>query len=96
MVTNTFWTDGITMTNTTKLGQVLGGLRKEKSNTTKSHWKTILTLQQEKKEVGTRNPGNSLNAEGVQGPLYHFSDSTGWRYCPSSTTHSSSSSSSRW
>ena len=36
--------------------------------------KTIPTLRQEKKEVGTRRHGNLLNAEGVQGPLKQRSD----------------------
>ena len=69
MVTKTFWTGGITMTNTANLCLILGGLRKVSCNATKSHWKTIPILQQEKKEVGTRNHGHSRWTQKVQGPL---------------------------
>ena len=142
MVTRTFWTDGITMTNTSNLCKILGGLRNVSFNTMKSHRKTILTLQQDRKEIGTRNHGNfhwmqkvfrdlwisavtlkrrsrhskdwSMNTQrslevetkkqqvrhrrdqqfgGVDEYGYRLEASTGWRYCPFSITHSSSSSS---
>ena len=139
--------DGIKMTNIANLCQTLGGLRKASFSTMKSYWKTIPSLQQNKKEVGTRNLGNfrwmqraykdhwisavTLNwrsrhakdcTKNIQRSLevdtnlslqsnksrqrrhqqferleaydYRLEASTGWRYYPSSTTHSSSSS--RW
>ena len=145
--TRKFWTDGRKMTNTANLCQILGGLRKSSFTTMKSHWKTIPTLQPDKKEVGTRNHGNfhcmhrvykdhSISAvtlnrrsrhaktvpraysnhwrnkpvppeqqvrkrrnqqfERHEEYAYRLDASSGWRYYPSSTTHSSSSSSSLW
>ena len=148
MVTKTFWTDGISTTDAANLCQILGGLSNVSFNTMKSHGKTIPTLQQDKKEVGTKNHGNfhwvqryTRTIESAQGLLkrrsrhtklyheytaitgsgnkpmlpgqqvrqrrdqqfegldeydYRLEASAGWRYYPSSTTHSSSSSSSRW
>ena len=62
------------MTSTASLCQILDGLRNVSFNTMESHWKTIPTLQHNKKEVGTRNHWKLLNAEGVQGPLNQRSD----------------------
>ena len=58
VVTGTFGTDGTKMTNTASLCQTLLGMRKVWFNTTKTLWKTIATLQQNKKEVGTRKHRN--------------------------------------
>ena len=57
------------MTNTADLCQILVWTE-ERINKIKSHWKTIPTLQQDKKDVGSRNHGNFIECcEGLQGPL---------------------------
>ena len=38
---------------------ILVGMRKEKCNTTRSHWRTIPTLRRQKKDVGTRIHGHT-------------------------------------
>ena len=60
VVTGTFWTDGLMMTNTASLCQILGGRRKRSFNTMISHRKTVLTWLRGKKEVEERSHGTFL------------------------------------
>ena len=60
VVTITFLADGTMMANTASLCQILDGLRNRSFNTMRWHWKTIPTLQQNKKEAGTKSHGSFL------------------------------------
>ena len=53
------WKDGTRMTNTASLCHFLGGLKSKLFRMTNMHWKTTPPLQQERKELVTRNVGYS-------------------------------------